>query len=89
MTDDTTDHEHERDPFDTPEASPAFRRPLAVAGFVLGLVALVLVPIVVGPLGMACGLVSHLKGDRLGFPAAVAAGVGMIVGMALDFSITR
>lgn len=78
-----------RDPFATPDASPAFRRPLAVAGFVLGATALLVVPPLVGAVAMVCGLVSHVKGDRLGFPAAVAGGLGMVVGMALEFFITR
>lgn len=78
-----------RDPFETPEASPAFRRPLAIAAGVLALLSLVLVPPLTGAVGMACGLVAHVKGDRLGFPAAVAAAIAMILGMALEFLVTR
>ncbi len=77
------------DPYATPEASPAHRRTLTVAAFVLAAVSLVLVPPVTGMLGMSCGLVAHVKGDRLGFKAAVVAGLAMIAGMALDFFITR
>jgi membrane protein DedA with SNARE-associated domain len=81
--------EDERDPFRDPEASPAGRRPLAIAGIVLGLAAIVFLPIVTGVLGMVAGLVAHVKGDRLGFPAASVAGVGMIAGMALEFLVGR
>lgn len=81
--------EDPNDPFRPVEASPAYRRPLAVGGFVLAVVALLVLPIVTGPLGMALGLVSHVKGDRLGMPATFAAGIGMIAGMALDLLITR
>lgn len=74
----------EHDPFRTPPASPALRRPLAMAGFTLGILALVVVPVATGVLGMVFGLVAHLKGERLGFPAAAVAAVGMILGMSLE-----
>jgi hypothetical protein len=75
----------ERDPFAPIEASPRFATPLAVLGFVLAAASVVtgLAPLT-GPLGMALGVIAHVKGSRLGMPAAVAAGIGMIVG----FSIT-
>lgn len=78
-----------RDPFEGPDASPAYRRPLAIAGFVLGVVAVFLLPVVTGVVGMVCGLSAHVKGDRLGFPAAFVAGIGMILGMGLEFLINR
>jgi hypothetical protein len=73
------------DPFAPVEASPRFATPLAVAGFVLAfLAAFSGLAALAGPGGMAVGVVAHVKGSRLGMPAAVAAGIGMIVG----FSIT-
>jgi hypothetical protein len=73
-----------RDPFAPVEASPRFATPLAVTALVLAVVAVAgRLEAIAGPLGMACGLVAHVKGSRLGMPAAVIAGVAMIVGMSL------
>jgi uncharacterized membrane protein AbrB (regulator of aidB expression) len=73
-----------RDPFAPVEASPRFATPLAVVALALGVAAVVtgLAPLF-GLLGMACGLIAHVKGSRLGLPSAFAAGVLMIVGMAI------
>ncbi|MFP4235807.1 MAG: hypothetical protein ACLFUG_12885 [Nitriliruptoraceae bacterium] len=72
----------EHDPFAPIEASPRFATPLAVLGLVLGLAAAFTgLAAILGPLGMAFGLVAHVKGSRLGMPAAVVAAIGMIVGM--------
>lgn len=73
------------DPFAAIEASPRFAHPLAALAVVLGVVAGFNLFIVAGPVGMAVGLVSHVKGSRFGMPATVFAAVGMIVGMALTF----
>jgi hypothetical protein len=74
----------ERDPFAPIEASPRFATTLAVFGAVFGVAAAVtgLAP-VFGPIGMALGLMGHVKGSRYGLPAAVLAGIGMIVGMSI------
>ena len=73
-----------RDPFDDVEASPRFATPLAIAALLLGVVSVFgLIAPVAGPVGMVLGLVSHVKGSRLGMPSAVVAGVGMIIGMAV------
>ena len=74
----------ERDPFAPIEASPRFATPLAVAAFVLAALAILTnLEVVAGPLGMGAGLVAHVKGSRLGMPAAVVAGVAMVIGMAV------
>lgn len=74
----------ERDPFAPIEASPRFATPLAVIAVVCAVGAAVTgLAAVFGPVGMAAGLVAHVKGSRLGMPAAVLAGVGMIVGMSV------
>lgn len=72
------------DPFGPVDAPPRLATPLALLGFVLGLVAAVggLAP-VAGPVGMAVGLIAHVKGSRLGMPAAVVAALGMLVGMTI------
>lgn len=91
MAEHTSDRDHPAagDPFREPDVSPAFARPLAVAGFVLGVAALLFLPVVTGVLGMVAGLSAHVKGDRLGFAAAWVAGIGMILGMGLEFLVGR
>jgi hypothetical protein len=55
-----------------------------VGAFVLAVIAALSgLEVVAGPLGMAVGLIAHVKGSRFGMPAAVAAGLGMIVGMSV------
>lgn len=78
------DRAEEHDPFAPIEASPRFATTFAVLGAMLGVAAAVtgLAP-VFGPIGMALGLVGHVKGSRYGMPAAVLAGVGMIIGMSV------
>lgn len=80
MADPAVDH----DPFAPIQASPRGATLLAVLGFVAAALALVagLAP-VAGPVGMALGLVAHVKGSRLGMVAAGVAGVAMIAGFAL------
>jgi hypothetical protein len=74
------------DPLDeAPPTSPRGSLALTVVAFVLG--ALAFLPtglsFLVGPVGMACGLIAHLKGRRAGFGAAVVAAVGTVVGLSL------
>ena len=84
MSGSSAEPSQERDPFAPIEASPRFATPLAVLGFVLALAALLLrVEVVAGPLGMIVGLIAHVKGSRLGVPAAIAAGAAMVAGMAI------
>jgi len=74
----------EHDPFAPIEASPRFATPLAWLGFALSVPALLGgLAVIAGPLGMGCGLVAHVKGSRLGMPAAGVAAVAMIAGMAI------
>lgn len=63
---------------------------LTVLGFVLGAAAFLPTGLsyVLGPVGMACGLVAHLKGRRAGFAAAVLAAVGTVVGLSLAEFLT-
>lgn len=56
----------------------------AFAGIVSGVVAVVLVPVLFGPLGVALGVVGYAKGSRGPGVAAVVAGlVGMVAGILL------
>jgi len=74
----------DRDPFAPIEASPRFATPLASLGMLLGVAAAVTgLAALLGPVGMALGLIAHVKGSRLGMPATVVAGIGMIVGMSI------
>ena len=76
--------EEQGDPFAPIEASPRFAAPIAVLGLVLAVVAAVTnLSVLAGPIGMGAGLVAHVKGSRLGMPAAVLAGIGMVVGMSV------
>ena len=76
----------DRDPFAPIEASPRFATPLAILAALLGVVAAVSgLAALAGPVGMAVGLVSHVKGSRWGMPATFVAAVGMIVGMSVMF----
>lgn len=74
------------DPLDeAPETTPRGAGVLVVVAAVLA--GLSFLPtglsLVLGPLGMGCGLVAHLKGRRAGFTAAVVAGVGTVAGLSL------
>ena len=76
----------ERDPFASIEASPRFATPIALLGMLLGVAAaLTGTAAIAGPVGMAAGLVAHVKGSRLGIPATFVAAIGMILGMAIMF----
>ncbi len=77
------DHQ-ERDPFAPIEASPRFATPLALLAAASGVAAAVTgLAAVLGPVGMGLGLIAHVKGSRLGMPATVLAGLGMIVGFSI------
>lgn len=78
----------DRDPADGLFAPPTVSRrgatPLAVAGILCALAAVPTgLAILLGPAGMLLGALAHLKGARLGMPAAVLAGIATVVGMAL------
>lgn len=78
-----TTESSERDPFAPVEVSPRGATTLAaLAAIAAVLAALTGVEALAGPLGMALGLIAHVKGSRLGLPAAALAAVGMVVGMA-------
>lgn len=72
-----------------PTGSPRGARALTVVAFALAVLALVELPMVLGPLGMACGLIAHVKGDRAGFAAAVVAAVTTVVGLTLLFLVAN
>lgn len=57
----------------------------AVAGIVSGAVAVVLLPVIFGPLGVAFGIVALVKGSRgLGAAAIIAGILGLVFGVVLS-----
>jgi hypothetical protein len=70
---------------DVPDIPTRYSTAWAVLGFACAAAALVIVPLVTGAVGMAAGSIAHLKGSRLGMPAAIASGIGLIAGMANHF----
>ncbi len=72
----------------TDEVPPSGRLPghnWAVAGIVVGALAFVLIPVLLGPLGMVFGLVGYVKGARrLGAIAIVVSIFSLILGTILS-----
>ncbi|MER6003577.1 hypothetical protein ACIHFD_54105 [Nonomuraea sp. NPDC051941] len=71
-----------------PYPQPPYKQPpsnqvLSIIGFVCAVVAVLFIPILFGLAGIVLGIVGHTRGEPLGKWAAVAAGVGMIIGIAL------
>lgn len=56
-------------------------RGYSIAGGILGVAALVVLPILLGPAGIALGYVGYRKGDRHGRTAMIVAGVGTVLGI--------
>ncbi len=79
------------DPLDeAPTVSPSGSLALTIVAFVLGAAAYLPTGLsfLLGPLGMGCGLIAHLKGRRAGFGAAVFAAVGTVLGLAFQNFLT-
>ena len=75
------------DPLDeAPDVSPRGALALTVVAWLLAAAALLPtgLSLLLGPLGMGCGLVAHLKGRRAGFAAAVAAAVATVIGLSVQ-----
>ena len=78
----------QRDPFAPVAVPPRGATSLALLAVVAAAVAALMgVEAVAGPLGMGLGLLAHLKGSRLGLPAAALAAAGMVMGMAITFTL--
>ncbi|MGW0245413.1 hypothetical protein ACWDYH_02115 [Nocardia goodfellowii] len=60
---------------------------LSILGFVCAALALFFCPILFGPAGIALGLVGRNKGESLGKWAAIAATVGLILGLIFAFFV--
>jgi len=66
-----------------PRSSSRAGRPYVIAGFICAAVAIVFLPIVLGPVAVVLGFLAHRKGDRLGRWVMAAGVVGMVLGFAL------
>jgi hypothetical protein len=62
-------------------------RVLSILGFVFGALAVLFLPIVLGPVGIVCAGIAVAKGDRLGKPALAVAIAGTIIGLALSILV--
>lgn len=75
---------------DAPPVTPRGSLVLTVIAWVLAVAALLPTGLsfLLGPVGMACGLVAHLKGRRAGFVAACAAALATVLGLSLQAFLT-
>lgn len=63
-------------------------RTMSIIGAVMAVIAVVLFPIVFGPIGAVLGFAAHAKGDRpLGLIVGIGAIVATIVGMLLSAAV--
>jgi hypothetical protein len=60
---------------------------VSIVGFVCAAVAVLFTPVLFGLAGIVLGVVGHARGEPLGKWAAVAAGVGMVIGTVLSFAL--
>ncbi|MBS45458.1 MAG: hypothetical protein CMH83_20260 [Nocardioides sp.] len=67
----------------TPAASCSART-MSIIGIVLGVLAIFLLPIVLGPIGAALGFVANAKGDK---PFGMYVGIGCIVATVAGIAI--
>ncbi|MEO3791805.1 hypothetical protein ABGB14_16485 [Nonomuraea sp. B10E15] len=74
-------------PYSQPPHQPRPTQVLSIIGFVCAAVAVLFVPILFGLAGIVLGIVGHTRGEPLGKWAAVAAGVGMILGFVLGIVV--
>ena len=63
-------------------------RNLAIAGIVCGAVSFLVLPILLGPLGILLGILGLVRGERrLGAIAIVVSVLGLVVGFILSFLV--
>ena len=68
-----------------PQMRYAVKTGYSTAGIIMGIIAVLFLPIVFGPLGLVFGSIAKSKGDPKGGVAMTVAGVGMVAGMLLGF----
>lgn len=64
-------------------------RGFSIAAFICGGVALLFLPIILGPLGIIFGFVGSAKGDKIGKWAGILSIGTTVVGMALSYYVMR
>lgn len=74
-------------PTTQPATGSAPAKGFAVAGLVCGLVAFLLLPVVLGPLGIIFGAISWSKGNKLGMAATIVSICGLVIGMILGYIV--
>ncbi len=63
-------------------------RTLSIIGIVLGVLALIVLPIVLGPIGAVLGFVANSKGDKpLGLYVGIGCIVTTVIGMAIGAAL--
>ncbi len=72
-----------------PPAGKPPGRPWTIAGLVCGLLALLLVPIIFGPLGIIFGFVGKSKGDPMGQWVGIGSIVTTVLGILLGLALTQ
>lgn len=63
-------------------------RALAGAAMVCGVLAVGVVPVILGPIGLALGYAAYSRSARLGTWGMVIAGIGTVVGLVLEAIIS-
>ena len=54
----------------------------SIAGIISGVLAIVIVPVLLGPLGLVFGIVGFARGDRgLGITAIIVSFLGLVIGL--------
>jgi hypothetical protein len=73
-----------------PEPPVANRgRSFTIASVVCSVIALIFLPIILGPLGIIFGFVGHARGDRYGKWAGIFGIVATVVGMLLSYIVLK
>jgi hypothetical protein len=82
----TAQHTQQTSGYPPPATSDAGRG-WTVGAFVCAAIAVVFVPIVIGPIGVGLGYMGQRRGDPVGKWAMVAAVAGAIIGILLNIAI--
>ncbi len=69
--------------YSPPRPSAAGGRPYVIAGFICAIVAVVLLPIVLGPIAVVLGFLAYRKNDPMGRSVMIAGVVGTLLGVVL------
>lgn len=75
------------EPYGETEQRRSGAQVFSIIAFVCAVISLLFCPILFGPAGIVLGLVGHSKGESLGKWAAIAAGVGLVTGLALGILV--